>query len=132
MNVPFRGQSAFSEFDSLESRRNFPSSYTRLPTTRTQSKILRPKQLRSQQLHPLHFQLNGRKESDKTRNKESCPLEPLFGTNSRDSWHTLLNFRHKSPIVLGSTFQESCLQTTKNLLPMATETLELLGNSCKI
>lgn len=57
---------------------------------------------------------------------------PQIGTNSAAGGHTLLNFDRKWPIVLGSTFQERCPQTTKNPLRMTSESLELLGKSCKM
>lgn len=53
-------------------------------------------------------------------------------TISVDRFHSLLNFGSKSPIELGSTFQESSLHSTKNRRQMGAETLELLGKSCKM
>lgn len=50
-----------------------------------------------------------RKESAKRQDvrSRSTAQTSKFGTNSGDTKHTLLNFIPKSPIVLGSSFQES-------------------------
>jgi hypothetical protein len=53
-------------------------------------------------------------------------------TISVDRFHTLLNFGGKSPIELGSTFQESSPHSTKNRMQTGAESLELLGKSCKM